>query len=249
MSLPTIFLQNTPTSEFWDSTDIIFNNLPLLFSQKSQRPRFGLDFSTADPMLGPKIDTVTRVELPVQQLEPIGYGLYSYLLFGSNSEAGKQRRYAASRAYCKNIPPLQEAIREGYATINLNLFIVPTKDVQINEEYCHDSEKLVNIYYDYTRAKKILYNIGIKGDGIYLVACSGALLTHGKCDPHKTLVVELGTVKERLIELCVLEFRSQTRKQKYWNDMTLRSLLLSLRLKLPDVAEFIKFAEAVAAER
>ena len=195
-SQPIIFLQNTPSDGSRDSTDSAIKNLSLLFNKDSQ-------------LKESKIKLVTRLDLRVQVFEPQGFGLYSYLLFGSNSEAGKLKRYAASHAYCKDIPPISEAFRLGLSKENLNVFLVPTKDVPPGVNYCQNAESLVNDFYDYTRAQKLLDELHLNGDGIYLVACESPFLTQGKCDPKKTLVAELTTVNERLIELCILEFRRQ----------------------------------------
>jgi hypothetical protein len=197
------------------------------------------------PLAGTKKPIVTRLEL--LGFEPPGYGLYSYLLFGSSSDAGLNKRYAASRAYCKNFPALSEAVRLGYEPINLNVFQVPTKFLA-PDKYCLDPKNLVDNYYDYTLAKKILQDVGLEDDGVYLVACDNPII-RGGCDPKKMLVMNLTPVKETLAELCVLEFRNRARDPKTWNDITLRSLALELRKRLPDMDNFISIAEAAVRRR
>jgi hypothetical protein len=131
---------------------------------------------------------------------------------------------------------------------NLNIFLVPTKGTASKDTYCQNAETLVDDYYDYSVAKTLLQDIDLEGDGIYLVACKGAIST-GDCDRKKMLVVNLTTVNERLSEFSILEFRSQTRKKVYWNDTSLRHLVIALRLMLPEVADFIGLAEASVRER
>jgi hypothetical protein len=250
-SLPTIFLADRPsshpmmpfkTASFLEPRDDLTGDgvkKPLLVSDESFSEKFGT------PRAGSKI--MTKVLLPRGGVEPSGYGLYSYLLFGSSSEAGRSKRYAASRAYCKNFPELSEALGV-FKPIDVNVFSVPTNDRAPRDTYCKDAEKLVDDYYDYTLAKRLLQDVGLEGDGIYLVACERPILG-GSCDPKKTLVVDLTTVKESLSELCVLEFRRQTRKKETWNDTSLRKLVFELRKKLPDIAEFISIAKAAAKDR
>jgi hypothetical protein len=229
-SHPTIFLEARPPAT-WKPIE---GKKPFLVSEgKLQLPRIDSD-----------IKEVTRHGLPTGTFEPSGYGLYSYLLFGSSSQAGRTKRYAAAQAYCTNFLPISEAEKQGIPRLNLNVFSVPIKDTAPST-YCDNARKLVDDYYDYLLAKKLFQDAGLEGDGIYLVACNKPILAG--CDRKKMLVVQLTTVPEDLSELCVLEFRRQTRKPNYWNDTTLRNVALTLRTQLPRIAQFISFAGVALA--
>jgi hypothetical protein len=236
-SKPMIYLSDRPTmlprtaasDEPWDPFRSLFENLK------------------EGPGENSKDKVITKLLLPHSSVEPSGYGLYSYLLFGSSSEAGRNKRYATARAYCKNFPELSEAIEVGIAPINLNIFSVPTKDIAPKDTYCRDAETLVDDYYDYARAQKLMRDIGLSDNGIYLVACD-APIARG-CNPKTMFVVKLTTVKATLAELCVLEFRIQARNKNTWNDTTLRSLAYQIRTRLPDIERFISIGEAAAKGR
>jgi hypothetical protein len=194
-----------------------------------------------------KIKLITRPS-NAKDFDPPGYGLYSYLLFGSNSEASRKQRLAASRAYCRNFERISTELLSRVSINNLNIFQVLVKNAVPGEKYCENPDVLTDDYYDYTRAEELLQYIGIEGDGIYLVACDKPILTYG-CVRSRMLVMDLSTVQERLIELSVLEFRRQTRKKEYLNDRTISNLMFALRKALPKVAEFISIATAAAKER
>jgi hypothetical protein len=203
-------------------------------------------FKLSDSVGNSKIKEVTRWLFTGPGTEPPGYGLYSYLLFGSSSEAGRSKRYAAARAYCQNFAPLEDALRMGYKPINLNVFLVPLSAMTPSDTYCKADELLVDDYYNYVSANNMLESIGVESDGVYLIACDTPI---SKCDRARMLTVDLTTVDVHLVELSVLEFRRQTRKEEYWDDNSLRNLVLTLRLKLPAIKVFISFATAAAKER
>jgi hypothetical protein len=232
-----VLLKTQPFQERWDSTGSVVEK-PLLASDEDSK------ISRA----GAKIKQVTKTLLSRSGVEPSGYGLYSYLLFGSSSEAGRSKRYATSRAYCKNFPELRDALDLSIQPINLSVFFVPTKDLTPRDTYCRDAETLVDNYYDYARAQKLLYDAGLEGDGIFLVACSKPIVKDG-CDPKTMLVMDLTTVTEKLAELSVLEFRGLARKPETWNEISLRKLAYELRIRLPEIKDFISIAKAAAKER
>jgi hypothetical protein len=226
----TIFLKTAPSEGFWDPTDSLLNT-----------PLSGRKFVATDS----KILLVTRLMFP----EPPGYGLYSYLLFGSRSKAGRNKRYAAARGYCQNFPPIEEALKI-VGPKNLNAFLIPTRP-ETPISYCENPQTLVDDYYDYALSERILQNIHLEGDVIYLVACDKPIWGDG-CHREKMLVFNLTTVDERLSELCILDFRDQTRHPEYWSRGYFDSelLLINFRTKiLPQLAAFISFAEAAAKGR
>jgi hypothetical protein len=224
---PTIFLEAKPSQGFWNPSDSIVN-APLSLSRK----KFVATGS---------IELVTRLQLMFP--EPPGYGLYSYLLFGSRSEATRSKRYAAARGYCQNFDPIEEVLKEHRAE-NLNAFAIPTRPSTPADTYCKSEKMLVDEYYDYSLADQILRKINLEGDVIYLVACDKPILADG-CDRTKMLVFNLTPVlvTENLSELCIIYFRDQTRKPKYWavGIFNFEKFLVEFRTKiLPQMARFIR---------
>jgi hypothetical protein len=219
-SQPTIFLKTAPSERFWDPNDSALNTTLLVSETKfgsriSEVTRTMLKFHLFDrPDVG---DYDSAYDIGAS--EPSGYGLYSYLLFGSQSEAGRSKRYAAARGYCQNFIPSEKALTR-YRQENLNLFLVPTEPFASESTYCENPKKLVDVYYDYSLAQRILLKIGLDigfiDDDIYLVACHTPILAKG-CHREKMLVFNLTTVPEHLSELCILRFRDQTRQPEYWS--------------------------------
>jgi hypothetical protein len=242
---PTIFLKTTPSEGFWDPNDSALNT-PLLVSEKN----FGVATSSIDIVTRNTFKSPLLGRSDIVSSEPSGYGLYSYLLFGSSSEAGKSKRYAAARGYCQNFKPSKQALTL-YRPENINVFLVPTEAFAPESLYCKNPETLVDVYYDYILAGKILQEIGLIGGDIYLVACHRPILTEG-CRREKMLVFNLTRVAEDLSELYIIDFRDKTRQPEYWSSgiFHLEAFFLYFRGQiLPEAARFLTLGEASAKGR
>lgn len=221
-----------------------------------QKERSGLQLSPI------KIKTTTRAKIRASKLEVPGYGLYSYLLFGANSVAGRPKRLAAARAYLALFPAVTDPAIKDLPKGNLNIFYVPWRgptigldtlikggaEGMVTGQDINTSAEFLIERYDYTFARRLLRKIGEEGDGIYLVSYFKPLGRIDKPNPKKLLVQDLSGVREDLIELWIMEFRRQVRRQRYWSPLTLRNVMKELRTKLALIVPLVRFAGMAISE-
>lgn len=237
-----------------DSSDYM-----LLAQQQKVFPRTGNRRNITEffPTVGKpgsrSIKESTRASIYVNKFEPKDYGLYSYLLFGSNSKAGNSKRIAAIQAYLRLFPSVADPSVKSLPIENLNIFIAPTLRPNIigalEASYTEgDSLKLL-ANYDFFRARSFLRRIDQEGDGIYLVSYFEPIGRISEINKQRLLVQDLSNVPPHLIELWILDYRRQVRNPRYWNESQLRTTIRKLRTALPEIAKFIKFAGiAIAGE-
>lgn len=188
------------------------------------------------------VEITARAPLWTGGVEAAGYGLYSYLLFGSSSEAGYQRRLIAACAYLSVISNVEEATIRELSPRSLNIFYVPLRSASYRRHAVTAQEAAWLVAnYDYVRARLLLNRIGENGDDIYLVSYQESLTTIETLQPDKLLVQDLSLVSPGLIELWIEEFRRQVGRQEYWDELTFRQAMLRLRSALPYVARYVAF--------
>jgi hypothetical protein len=199
--------------------------------------------ATVDAVTERRIDLTARAPLWTGDVEAAGYGLYSYLLFGSSSEAAYHRRLAAACAYLSVIPDRAEPAIQELSSENLNIFYVPLRSSSYRRDVLttQDAAWLV-ANYDYSRASLLLGRIGEEGDDIYLVSYRERLTRVEAPEADQLLVQDLSLVSLELVELWVKEFRRQIRREAYWDEFTFRQAMLRLRSALPHVARYVAFA-------
>lgn len=178
--------------------------------------------------------------------EAAGYGLYSYLLFGSSGQAGYQRRLTVACAYLSVIRDTEEATIRELSPWSINIFYVPLRSAGYRRDAVHtqDAAWLV-ANYDYSRARLLLNRVGEDGDDIFLVSYREPLTTTEAPQASGLLVQDLSLVPQELLELWIEEFRRQVRLEKYWNELTFRQSMLRLRSALPHVARYVAFIGTV----
>jgi hypothetical protein len=200
---------------------------------------------TGDRLPHEPVKLTARAPLWTGGVETAGYGLYSYLLFGSSGAAGLQRRLAAACAYLSVIRSAEEVTIPELSPRSINIFYVPLRSVGYRRDAVttQDAAWLV-ANYDYSRAGLLLNRIGEDGDDVYLVSYREALTTVETPQLDRLLVQDLSLVPQELIELWIEEFRRQVRGQEYWDELTFRQAMLRLRSALPHVAGYVAFLGA-----
>ena len=191
---------------------------------------------------GPSLGT-GRTFLVKGKQEQTGYGLYSYLLFGSAPEASSRDRYLkAIDAYLTTINSVDD-LRDYVPASKLNVTYLPIKVP--SPPYPTAAWLLKN--YDFARARVILDELpGNYHAGLYLVSALQPLMdTQTRTDHY--LIQDLTTVPNKPPELIlwwVREFLNQAAQERFWN--TKNAELLELRLRttisviaagLPEVQE------------
>ena len=197
---------------------------------------------TGDPFPREPVMLTARAPLWTGGREAAGYGLYSYLLFGSSGKAGHQRRLTVACAYLSVIGDIEEAAIRDLSPWSINIFYVPLRSAGYRRDAVttQDAGWLV-ANYDYPRARLLLNRVGEDGDDIFLVSYREPLTTIAAPQASELLVQDLSLVPQELLELWIEEFRRQVRLETYWNELTFRQAMLRLRSALPHVARYVAF--------
>ncbi len=157
--------------------------------------------------------------------EAEGYGLYSYLLFGSApSEATRERYVQAVNAYLTQIFAVQD-IEKSISRSHLNITYIPTVD---SEGLSLTSDWILS-HYDYARAAALLSSFsGGHLDGPYLVSVLEPLRP-GEMVTAKYLFQDLSAVPPNLTSAWVKLFLSQAAQDKPWESSRTQRLALQMR--------------------
>ena len=170
--------------------------------------------------------------------EQAGYGLYSYLLFGSPpSSAARDHYLKAIEAYVELVPNIRSL--EAYiARPELNITYLP---ITVPLWSAISPERLLE-QYDYARARFLLRALpGTHRDGPYIVSALKPLSGTGTLSgPY--LYQDLSSVPPHLVSVWVKEFLNQAAQERFWEKRTTEQFALKLRrtvgtlaLGLPDI--------------
>ena len=165
--------------------------------------------------------------------EQKGYGLYSYLLFGSPPDTASRERYRkAIETYLNLIPDIVSL--EKYIPINdLNITYLPIESSPGNNV----SIDWILDNYDYARARSILRFLpGNHRHGPYIISCRKPLTGNTKL-PDQYLYQNLSTVPAHLALLWVKEFLNQAAQERFWERNNTEFFTLKLRTTIGILAE------------
>jgi hypothetical protein len=103
----------------------------ILYQQVSEWARFrseevGHEITLPSEGGTPLINVSVRDFLTTGKYEPVGYGLYSYLLFGNQGQTNRPARLAAIRAYLDQFDTFRMT-KVRSSRDQLNVFFIPTK--------------------------------------------------------------------------------------------------------------------------
>ncbi len=159
--------------------------------------------------------------------EEQGYGLYSYLLFGSRpSEAARERYEKAIEAYLRLIPDIatleeEESVQRSQLNITYLLVKVEPKK--------RPSVEWVLKHYDYARALVLLRALGgIYTEGPYFVSTLRPL-TGTEVLSGDYIFQDLSSVPAHVVSPWVKEFLNQAAQERFWEKRAARQLVLKLR--------------------
>lgn len=183
-----------------------------------------------------------RAMLPQGTAERPGYGLYSYILFGTRPDDASRDRF---RAVLKEYLRLEDTQLESYfKTEALNITYVP---VGAGSNPQADVDWLID-HYDYARARFLLSRLrpgDREGDGPFIVSALRPL--GSDAGPTSYLVQNLSTVPLEMVPNWMRAFRTQTTQQRVWQSRSIGGLALNLRtviavagVGLPSVKESVK---------
>jgi hypothetical protein len=181
----------------------------------------------------PTGDQPERTLLLPGRKEQKGYGLYSYLLFGTKPDGNARPRFLeVLKAYAN----LDAGLEAYFKLDRLDVTYVP---VTAEPADSPDLATAVLEKYDYGHAKALLASLPkekIDGDGPYIVSCiqplQGPDSSTGPC-----LVQNLSTAPAGVIPLWMKQFRSETNQQRVWDNKAIGNLALNLRTAIAIAAE------------
>ena len=199
--------------------------------------------------------------------EEQGFGLYSYLLFGSPppresesppseesrsevcppAEESRARYVAALQAYVDVVQPIEDVLRyREPATVNITY--LPVKSMV--PEAVQESPAALLDNYNYVRAELILDALAAEDDlrdGPYILSYDQPLTDQSELT-ERYLFQDLSSVPPRLIRVWVKEFVNQVEQPEYWDRRFWPTFRLYLRQGLANLAEFQCFLPKEAAD-
>jgi len=178
------------------------------------------------PLPGPARETGRSLLLAGEPEAP-GYGLYSYLLFGSQpTEEARERYRQAIEAYWGLIPEIA-SLEQYVKRKELNIAYLPVRSLPGQPI----SSAGVLESYDYARARSLLrYVPGANREGPYILSLLRPVGDSAGADvirPH--LFQDLSKVPPPLVASWVREFLNQAAQERFWEERTTESFALRLR--------------------
>jgi hypothetical protein len=191
----------------------------------------------------PNRQTGRALLLPDQQ-ESEGYGLYSYLLFGSRpSDANRERYLKAIEEYLKFPDVVQlekyimrmDRVARQEARRQLNITYLPLTESPAADirsqwaagDYIPVAQWMLT-HYDYARARVLLSKLsGEHLSGPYIVSVLKPPRGMGAVRP--LLFQDQSAVPARIVPLWMREFLYQAAQERFWQTKTTRQLALKLR--------------------
>ncbi len=169
------------------------------------------------------------------QTEGQGYGLYSYILFGSPpSNATRARYLRAIEAFLQLIPEVSEFEKLKISREELNITYIPL--VHASEFSAVIPADWVLENYDHARAQVLLRTLpGTHRDGPYIVSVLTPLSQINNLT-EKYLFQDMSHVPPHLISLWVKDFINQAAQERFWEENTANRLARNLRTKIAIVA-------------
>jgi len=178
--------------------------------------------------------------------EAEGYGLYSYVLFGSMpTEVNRAQYEKVIEAYLLLIPHIND-LEKSLESRNISRSVLNVTYLPITEAPPDDiimSVDWVLKHYDYATARILLRLLsGDNRHGPYIVS---SLFPLGKMSKPsgKYLYQDLSLVPPRIVQLWANEFLSQAAQERFWEERAAVQLVLNMRLIVAILAEALPVAQ------
>jgi hypothetical protein len=174
-----------------------------------------------------------RAFLPRSTAEVSGYGLYSYVLFGSPPTDTSQKHYEATvRAFLQVIEGASQLEAGGVSKKRLNITYLPTTAALADDT---DAATLLTKY-DFGRAAALLLKLPgqPRTGGPYIVSVITPL--SDATPPAQFLYQDLSSVPSDIIVPWVKAFVVQASKERFWERDSITNLVLDLRESIEIVA-------------
>jgi hypothetical protein len=167
------------------------------------------------------------VFLAKNEREESGYGLYSYLLFGSKPNAEERASYlTAIEAYLRVLPSVSE-LAQHLAPSELNVTYIPVTEKPSSGETDRDWAAQILEVYDYARAKVLLVRLGDEyPSGPYIVSVRSPL-SENRASAY--LFEDLRRIVPSLMQAWIEAFVWFAAKERSWTERNVRYLGLNIR--------------------
>ena len=170
------------------------------------------------------------------EVETLGYGLYSYLLFGSRPTAASRERYLKAIEEYLKFPDIArlEAFNTSRRTLNITylpVLAVPGRQIldRLTDEHYSEIAEWVLKQYDYERARVLLRGLpGGQREGPYIVSFLKPPTWSGS-PARPYLYQDQSSVPPHLVSLWTKEFLNQAAQEQFWQERTVVQLVLKLR--------------------
>lgn len=173
------------------------------------------------------------------EAETTGYGLYSYLLFGSRPTAASRERYLKAVEEFLRFPDITRYDVFNIPHRTLNITYLPLKTFpdaavldQLADEHYGKVAEWVLKQYDYERARVLLRGIaGSNREGPYFVSVlKPPSWNNPPSRPY--LYQDQSSVPPHLVSLWAKEFLNQAAQEQFWQERTAAQLALKLRTSI-----------------
>jgi hypothetical protein len=179
----------------------------------------------------PAHHTAARAFLVPEMKEEAGYGLYSYVLFGSAPTESTRARYLKAIQACLTMIPTVAELRNYRPASKLNVTYIPVK-VRPND--APTAEWLLSNY-DFARARVLLDLLSARYQtGPYIVSVLTPL-SQFQAIPQDHLFQDMSLVPtepDDLVSWWVRAFLNQAAQEQFWKPQTGEMLTLKLRTML-----------------
>jgi hypothetical protein len=159
--------------------------------------------------------------------ESAGYGLYSYVLFGSRPEGNDRARYQQILQAVADLMPSLDQLRQSLPPAELNAVMVPVNrkpPAKVDTTWILEN-------YDWARATALLSRAPVPNrTGLYIVSSRAPLLE--KPNQPEYLVQNLSSLPPSLASTWVDAFLNQAAQQNFSKPQAATQLVLKLRLAL-----------------
>ena len=162
--------------------------------------------------------------------EKPGYGLYSYILFGSRpTDLNRERYLKALAAYVSLVESIIDLQEAGMQPHQLNITYLPVTKMPPQTRKRPSPEWLLSNY-DFALARKILSAMpgGYRSQGPYIIS-HAAPLSNVSQFPDWCLEQDLSAVMPRVVFGYAQAFFNQAAQVRYWEENTTKTLALRLQ--------------------
>lgn len=157
--------------------------------------------------------------------EPGGYGLYSYILLGTDPSGESRERARSVIAAFLTLAPALADLESLLGRAPLNAALLP---IEASPPADPTAEWLLE-HYDFARARAILSGLeGTLRRGPYIVSTK-APATPGEPLARPLLIQDLSTVPPHLVSLWYTAFLNRAAQERFWEQDRLEALALETR--------------------